>query len=83
MDLKRELSHVSRQASKHESKLEEGGPKQEDVFDLDEFLHGMNNEAQAAGAKPKHLGLIWKDLVVEVCSRTNESESKEYVMLSF
>lgn len=38
-------------------------------FNLDEFLHGMSTQAQAAGHKPKHLGLIWKDLMVEVLPR--------------
>lgn len=66
MDLKRELSHISRVSSvKHESKLEEGNVEDE-VFNLDDFLRGMDRDAQTIGAKPKHLGLIWKNLVVEV-----------------
>ncbi|ORZ02812.1 ABC-2 type transporter-domain-containing protein [Syncephalastrum racemosum] len=65
MDLKRELSHISRVSSvKQESKLEEGNVEDE-VFNLDDFLRGMDRDAQTIGAKPKHLGLIWKNLVVE------------------
>lgn len=65
-ELKKELSRISRQSTTNrESKLEEGVADQ-DEFNLDEFLHGMSNDARAAGSTPKHLGLIWKDLRVEV-----------------
>ncbi|KAJ8660040.1 hypothetical protein O0I10_004267 [Lichtheimia ornata] len=61
--LKRELSRISR-ASVPEGKAEEGAADQE-VFDLDAFLHDMSNQESSAGHKPKHLGVLWKDLVVE------------------
>ncbi|KAI8144719.1 ABC-2 type transporter-domain-containing protein [Fennellomyces sp. T-0311] len=62
-ELKRELSRISRRST-HASKVEEGEVTREE-FNLDEFLHGMNNDAQQAGITPKHLGLVWKDLTVE------------------
>lgn len=40
-------------------------------FNLDEFLHGISTQAQEAGHKRKHLGLIWKDLTVEVLPYTH------------
>ncbi|KAI8142015.1 ABC-2 type transporter-domain-containing protein [Fennellomyces sp. T-0311] len=62
-ELKRELSRISRQSTNN-SKLEEGFAIQEE-FNLDEFLHGMSDDAKQAGNKQKHLGLIWKDLTVK------------------
>lgn len=62
--LKRELSKASRKLT-GDSKLEEGGALQDD-FNLDEYLHGMRDDLQQAGSKPKHLGVIWKNLVVQV-----------------
>ncbi|KAI8376506.1 ABC-2 type transporter-domain-containing protein [Radiomyces spectabilis] len=61
-NLKRELTNISRRSAS-QSKLEEGAAG--DEFSLDDFLHGMNREQQEAGHTPKHLGVIWKDLVVE------------------
>ncbi|KAI9319048.1 ABC-2 type transporter-domain-containing protein [Dichotomocladium elegans] len=60
-ELKRELSRISRQAS-NDGNLEAGAVEE---FDLDDFLNGMSTDSQKAGHKPKHLGLIWKDLTVE------------------
>lgn len=51
--------------SQHESKLEEGAADQ-DIFNLDEFLRGVTSADAEAGKKPKNLGLIWRDLMVEV-----------------
>ncbi|PHZ11067.1 ABC transporter G family protein [Rhizopus microsporus ATCC 52813] len=34
-------------------------------FDLTEFLSEQNDQAVAAGMHPKHMGLIWKNLVVQ------------------
>ena len=64
-ELKRELSKISRKST-YASKIEEGAVEQEE-FNLDDFLHGMNNQSSEAGLVPKHLGLIWKNLTVEVC----------------
>ncbi|KAG0170921.1 hypothetical protein DFQ28_001400 [Apophysomyces sp. BC1034] len=61
--LKRELTNASRRSA-HVSKVEEGEAQLEE-FDLDEFLHGISREQNAAGHTPKHLGLVWKDLVVK------------------
>ncbi|KAG0172189.1 hypothetical protein DFQ30_011013 [Apophysomyces sp. BC1015] len=61
--LKRELTHTSHQ-SVDDAKLEEGEAESE-VFNLDEFLHGVSYEQRVAGHTPKHLGLIWKNLVVK------------------
>lgn len=47
------------------SKAEEGQSNTED-FNLDEFLHGISRDQQESGTKRKHVGVIWKDLHVEV-----------------
>ncbi|KAI8147471.1 ABC-2 type transporter-domain-containing protein [Fennellomyces sp. T-0311] len=60
-DMKRELSRISRIPSK----AEEEGRASEEAFDLDQFLQSMSYENKKHGKKPKHLGLIWKDLEVE------------------
>ncbi|KAJ8663054.1 hypothetical protein O0I10_001231 [Lichtheimia ornata] len=60
-DVRRELSRISRVAT-HEGDMEKGHVEE---FDLDEYLHGMSNDAEEAGTKPKHLGLIWKNLMVQ------------------
>lgn len=60
--MRRELSRISRVAT-HEGDMEKGHVEE---FDLDEYLHGMSNDAEEAGTKPKHLGLIWKNLMVQV-----------------
>ncbi|KAI9499301.1 ABC-2 type transporter-domain-containing protein [Zychaea mexicana] len=62
-ELKRGLSRISRKST-NASKVEEGVVTQEE-FSLDDFLHGMNNDAQEAGHVPKHLGLVFRDLTVE------------------
>ncbi|KAI9363806.1 ABC-2 type transporter-domain-containing protein [Pilaira anomala] len=63
--LKRELSQLSRRSSNRVSnKLEEGNAVEED-FNLSDFLHGMSNKSIEAGYQPKHLGVIWKNLIVE------------------
>lgn len=48
-----------------EGKAEEGVTDQE-AFDLDAFLHDMSHQEGSAGHLPKNLGVLWKDLVVEV-----------------
>ena len=60
--MKRELSRVSRITSR----AEEEGRASEEAFDLDQFLQSMSYQDKEFGKKPKHLGLIWKDLEVEV-----------------
>lgn len=66
-EIKRELSRISRVSStnKTESKLEEG-VADEEVFDLDDYLRGMSRQEAENGKTPKSLGLIWRDLTVEV-----------------
>lgn len=61
-EVQRELSRISR-AQTNENDAEKGAVEE---FNLTEFLSGMSSEAQQAGTKPKHLGLIWKNLTVEV-----------------
>ncbi|KAI7876976.1 hypothetical protein K492DRAFT_210004 [Lichtheimia hyalospora FSU 10163] len=60
-EVQRELSRISR-AQTNENDAEKGAVEE---FNLTEFLSGMSKEAQQAGTKPKHLGLIWKNLTVE------------------
>ncbi|KAL0075492.1 ABC-2 type transporter-domain-containing protein [Phycomyces blakesleeanus] len=62
-DLKRELTTLSYKAS-NSGKLEEGTAKS-DAFDLDEFLHSVSSSADKAGHTKKHLGVIWKNLIVK------------------
>jgi hypothetical protein len=64
-DLKKELSRISRRSSVPSNKLEEGIAT-EDEFNLSDFLHGMSNDSKEAGHQLKHLGVIWKNLSVEV-----------------
>lgn len=66
-EIKRELSRISRVSStnKMEGKLEEG-VADEEVFDLDDYLRGMSRQEAENGKTPKSLGLIWRDLTVEV-----------------
>lgn len=47
-------------------KLEQGEASEND-FNLSNFLHGMSDDRREAGHQLKHLGVIWKDLSVEVC----------------
>lgn len=64
-ELKKELSRMSRRSSNVPGKLEEGTADQDD-FNLSNFLHGMSNDSTEAGHQPKHLGVVWKNLTVEV-----------------
>lgn len=64
IDLKRELSRISR-LSTHASKLEEGDAVS-DEFNLDEYLHGLRKDEDDNGHELKNLGLIWKNLTVQV-----------------
>lgn len=64
-DLKKEFSHISRNASKLSGTLEEGITSRDD-FNLGDFLHGLSNDRMQAGHQLKHLGVIWKNLSVEV-----------------
>lgn len=61
--LKKELSRVSR---KSEPVDLENGQASSEEFNLDEFLHGISSEQEANGTKRKHLGVLWKNLHVEV-----------------
>lgn len=61
-EVQRELSRISR-AQTNENDAEKGAVEE---FNLTEFLSGMSSEAQQSGVKPKHLGVIWKNLTVEV-----------------
>ncbi|KAL0078387.1 ABC-2 type transporter-domain-containing protein [Phycomyces blakesleeanus] len=62
-DLKRELTHISREST-NTGKLEEGLASS-DEFRLDEFLHGVSSEADKAGHTKKHIGVVWKNLSVK------------------
>jgi hypothetical protein len=64
-ELKKELSHISRRSSVNPGKAEEGAANEED-FNLSDFLHGMSNDQKEAGHRLKHLGVVWKNLSVEV-----------------
>lgn len=64
-ELKKELSRISRRSSVPASKLEEG-TADENEFNLSEFLHDMSRNNSEAGHELKHLGVIWKNLSVEV-----------------
>lgn len=64
VDLKRELSRISR-LSTHASKLEEGAAVS-DEFNLDEYLHDLRKDEDNNGHELKNLGLIWKNLTVQV-----------------
>lgn len=68
--MKRELSRVSRKTT-NPSKVEEG-QAESDEFNLDEFLHGMNQAHELNGSKRKNLGVSWKDLHVEVNFNFND-----------
>ncbi|KAI9265133.1 ABC-2 type transporter-domain-containing protein [Phascolomyces articulosus] len=66
-EMKRELSRISRHSNVNQDleKAGEEGRVAEEEFDLDQFLQGLSYEDKEAGKKPKHLGLVWKDLEVE------------------
>ncbi|KAG0784732.1 hypothetical protein G6F16_008005 [Rhizopus arrhizus] len=64
IDLKRELSRVSRMSSVHAGALESGNAAS-DEFNLDEFLNGLREERASAGHLPKNLGVSWKNLTVK------------------
>lgn len=64
VDLKRELSRISR-LSTHASKLEEGAAVS-DEFNLDEYLNDLRKDEDNNGHELKNLGLIWKNLTVQV-----------------
>ncbi|KAI9282778.1 ABC-2 type transporter-domain-containing protein [Sporodiniella umbellata] len=65
-EVRREMttqSRLSRAQSTHpDDKAEKGDMKD---FDLTEFLSEQNSQAVESGLHPKHMGLIWKDLVVQ------------------
>jgi hypothetical protein len=64
-DIRRELtqqSRVSRRKSMSPNEAEKGDAKD---FDLTDFLRDQNDHGEAAGFHPKHMGVVWKDLVVQ------------------
>jgi hypothetical protein len=67
-EIKKEFSRISRISSVTASKIEEGISEQAE-FDLSDYLHDMHTSKHDAGHRPKHLGVIWKDLSVEVTNR--------------
>lgn len=67
-ELKKELSHISHRSFVDPAKAEEGTADEED-FNLNEFLHGMSHKQKEAGHQLKHLGVVWKNLSVEVMRR--------------
>lgn len=68
-DLKKVLSHLSRISTRQSEKKLEEGVNEENDFNLSDFLHGMSNDQQEAGHEPKHLGVVWKNLTVEVLNQ--------------
>lgn len=72
-ELKRELTKASvkeeMQKPQQPTDLEKGklSPPKEEEFNLDDFLQSVAVRWEEAGKVPKKLGLIWKDLHVEVC----------------
>ncbi|KAI9488549.1 ABC-2 type transporter-domain-containing protein [Zychaea mexicana] len=65
-EMKRELSRISRHSNLTTlDKAGEEGRVSEEEFDLNRFLQGMSYEDTKAGKKPKHLGLVFKNLAVE------------------
>ncbi|KAI9007454.1 ABC-2 type transporter-domain-containing protein [Phycomyces nitens] len=73
-ELKRELTTISRKSTTA-GKLEEGATASEE-FKLDEFLRNVSSESDKAGHAKKHLGVVWKDLVVKgVAAEANTIET--------
>lgn len=66
-ELQKELSHISRRSSGMAPEKLEQGEASENDFNLSNFLHGISDDRKEAGHQLKHLGVIWKDLSVEVC----------------
>ncbi|KAI9491802.1 ABC-2 type transporter-domain-containing protein [Zychaea mexicana] len=64
-EMKKELSRISRHSVADFDKAGEEGRVSEEAFDLDQFLQGLSYEDKQAGKKPKHLGLVFKNLEVE------------------
>ncbi|ORX62950.1 hypothetical protein DM01DRAFT_1314652 [Hesseltinella vesiculosa] len=63
-ELKKELSRLSRQSVEVGSKLEEGQAATDD-FNLDDFLHTLNNDLGDANIARKRLGVTWRNLSVQ------------------
>ncbi|KAL0086733.1 ABC-2 type transporter-domain-containing protein [Phycomyces blakesleeanus] len=61
--LQRELTAISRK-SMDASNVEAGITTSEE-FKLDEFLNGVTSKLDEAGRRLKHIGVIWKNLVVK------------------
>ncbi|KAI8330865.1 ABC-2 type transporter-domain-containing protein [Chlamydoabsidia padenii] len=59
--LRKELTQHSRRMSKSANDAENGTPD----FDLTDFLKNQREQGAAAGFHPKHMGVYWKDLVVQ------------------
>ncbi|KAI8376931.1 ABC-2 type transporter-domain-containing protein [Blakeslea trispora] len=60
-NLKRELS----QRSRTDETIADESQSDEDIFNLDEFLHGISRQIDESGKKKKQLGVSWKNLHVE------------------
>ncbi|GAA5815227.1 hypothetical protein MFLAVUS_008733 [Mucor flavus] len=63
-EIRRELTHqsrISRRKSMTADEAEKGDVKD---FDLTDFLSDQRNQGEDAGFHPKHMGVVWKDLVV-------------------
>lgn len=64
-EIRRELtqqSRISRRKSLSPGVAEKGDVKD---FDLTDFLRDQSDQGEAAGFHPKHMGVLWKDLVVQ------------------
>ncbi|CAO3589784.1 unnamed protein product [Absidia cylindrospora] len=60
-ELRKELTHHSQRLSKTENDVEAGTAD----FDLTDFLRNQSEQGTAAGFHPKHMGVYWKNLVVQ------------------
>ncbi|KAI8376507.1 ABC-2 type transporter-domain-containing protein [Radiomyces spectabilis] len=58
-ELRRELTQQSRRKSVNDAEKGSGD------FDLTDFLSDQNQKGAEAGFHPKHMGVVWKDLVVQ------------------
>ncbi|KAF7723960.1 hypothetical protein EC973_001476 [Apophysomyces ossiformis] len=73
-DLRRELTKQSR--------MEGGDAEKQQEFDLTEYLRDQSQQGEAAGFHPKHMGVIWKDLVVQGLGADAKVISTNYTWIS-
>ena len=79
-ELTRELSRRSARDPEEKDSTPsdvEKGVASEEQFDLREYLKASNDEDEHAGVKPKHVGVTWEDLQVEVVGGSGYKVSTE------